>query len=112
MLAKTVGKSRLILLRTPHKLVTRQDLKMNVTVFGEFDGTKEEWTQYVECLKHFFVANDIAYEGKKRAVLLSVVAASTYALLQNLVSPVKPGEKSYTALFAIGVLSTQSSHWG
>ena len=47
------------------------------TVFGkvdEFDGTKEEWTQYIECLDHFFIANDIHVEdvGKKKAVLLSV----------------------------------------
>ena len=74
------------------------------TVFGkvdEFDGTKEEWTQYVERLEHFFVANDIVDAGKKRAVLLSVVGASTYALLRNLVSPAKPGEKSYSELVAV-----------
>ena len=74
------------------------------TVFGkvdEFDGTKEEWTQYVELLEHFFVANDIVDAGKKRAVLLSVVGASTYALLRNLVSPAKPGEKSYSELVAV-----------
>ena len=74
------------------------------TVFGkvdEFDATKEEWTQYVERLEHFFVANDIADAGKKRAVLLSVVGASTYALLWNLVSPAKPGEKSYSELVAV-----------
>ena len=74
------------------------------SVFGkvdEFDGSKEEWTQYVERLEHFFVANDITDAGKKRAVLLSVVGASTYALLRNLVSPTKPGEKSYSELVAV-----------
>ena len=51
------------------------------TVFGkvdEFDGAKEEWTQYVERLDHFFAANDIADADKKRAVLLSVVGASIW----------------------------------
>ena len=64
----------------------------------EFDCTKEDWTQYVERLDHFFVANDITDAGKKRAVLLSVVGSSTYALLRNLMQPAKPGEKRYGEL--------------
>lgn len=74
------------------------------TVFGkvdEFDGSKEEWTQYVERVNHFFEANDIADAGKKRAILLSVIGSSTYALLRNLVSPAKPGEKSYDELVSV-----------
>ena len=77
------------------------------TVFGKvdkFDGSEEEWTQYVECLGHFFVANDITDAGKKRAVLLSVVEASTYALLMNLVSPAKPGDISHNKLNFVAVL--------
>ena len=72
----------------------------------EFDCTKEDWTQYVERLDHFFVANDITDEGKKRAVLLSVVGSSTYALLRNLVQPAKPGEKTYAEL-----VSTLKDHY-
>ena len=36
--------------------------------------------------------------GKKRAVLLSVVGAATYKTLRNILSPEKPGEKTYTEL--------------
>ena len=69
------------------------------SVFGkvdEFDGSKEEWTQYVEHVNHFFEANDITDDGKKRAILLSVIGSSKYALLRNLVSPAKPGENRTT----------------
>ena len=74
------------------------------SVFGkvdEFDGSKEEWTQYVERVNHFFDANDIVDAGKKRAVLLSVIGSSTYALLRNLVSPAKPREKSFDELVSV-----------
>ncbi len=64
----------------------------------EFDGNREEWPQYVERLSHFFTANDIATEEKKRAVFLSLIGSATYRLLRNLVSPAKPGEKSFAEL--------------
>ena len=67
----------------------------------EFDGSKEEWTQYVERVNHFFDANDIADAGKKRAVLLLIIGPSTYALLRNLVSPAKSGEKSFDELVSV-----------
>ena len=35
----------------------------------EFDGTKEEWPQYVERLGHFFDANGINTAERKRSVL-------------------------------------------
>jgi hypothetical protein len=56
----------------------------------EFDNSNDDWPQYVG---HFFAANGIDAAEKKRAVLLSVVGASTYKTLRNLVSPKKPGEK-------------------
>ena len=64
----------------------------------EFDGSKEEWQQYVERLGHFFIANGIDSAEKKRAVFLSVIGPSTYKVLHNLVSPVKPGEKTFDEL--------------
>jgi len=42
-----------------------------------------------------FSANGITEEDKKRAVFLS------YKLLRNLVSPAKPGEKSYKGLVRV-----------
>ena len=66
----------------------------------EFDGTNDDWLQYVERLEHFFAANGIDDADKKRAVLLTVVGAATYKTLRNIVSPSKPGEKTYAELVA------------
>ena len=67
----------------------------------EFDASKEEWSQYVECLTHFFLANGIDEAEKKRAVFLSVIGPATYKLLRNLLAPAKPGEKAYNAFSAV-----------
>ena len=64
----------------------------------EFDGKKEEWVQYVERLSHFYIANGIETEEKKRAVFLSLIGPSSYKILRNLVSPAKPGDKSFAEL--------------
>ena len=47
---------------------------------------------------NFFDANGIDGAEKKRAVFLSVIGAATYKTLRNLLSPIKPGEKSYLEL--------------
>ena len=67
----------------------------------EFDSKKEEWSQYVERLQHFFVANDIVDAEKKRAVFLSLVGPATYKLLGDLLAPAKPGDKSYDELVEV-----------
>ena len=67
---------------------------------GEFDDKREEWTQYVERLDHFFAANEIVTPDKKRAIFLTVIGPTAYKLLRNLVAPAKPGEKSYSDLVA------------
>ena len=64
----------------------------------EYDADKEDWQQYVERLEHFFIANSITTAEKKRAVLVSVVGATTYRLLRNLCTPDKPGDKTYEEL--------------
>ena len=74
----------------------------------EFDGTKGDRPLYAERLEHFFAANGITDEGKQRAVLLSVVGATTYRILWNVVSPSKPGEKTYAAL--VEALSQHFKH--
>ncbi|XP_025999364.1 uncharacterized protein K02A2.6-like [Astatotilapia calliptera] len=68
-----------------------------------FDSELQSWEEYCEILDYFFVANDIKEEEKKRAVLLSCVGAQTYALIRNLLSPVKPGDRSYAEL--VGLLN-------
>ena len=64
----------------------------------EFDGDKEEWSQYQERLEYFFQANRIENADKKRAVFLSLIGASTYKQLRNLIAPAKPGTKTYAQL--------------
>ena len=61
----------------------------------EFDGTKGDWLLYAERLEHFFTANGITDEGKQRAVLLSMIGATTYRILRNVVSLSKPRQKKH-----------------
>ena len=63
----------------------------------EYDGSKEEWPQYIERLNHFFVANGIIGADKKSAFLAGVGPA-TYALARNLVAPDKPAYDELVAL--------------
>ena len=46
----------------------------------EWDNLEEDWTHYIERVKFFFAANDVLTEGKKQAILLSVVGAKHYAV--------------------------------
>ena len=62
---------------------------------NEFDAMLEPWEQYVERLGHFLDANEISNIDKKRYVFLSAIGLAPYKLLTSLLSPQKPGEKSY-----------------
>ena len=64
----------------------------------EFFSDQEGWDQYNERLKHYFSANGITDSGKQRAILLTVIGAKAYSLLRNLVSPAKPGDKTFAEL--------------
>jgi len=66
-----------------------------------FDNKSQSWEDYCEILNHFFVANDVEEPEKKRAILLSCVGAQTYTLMRNLLSPEKPGSKSYEDLVSL-----------
>ncbi|CAI5640403.1 unnamed protein product [Oreochromis niloticus] len=70
----------------------------SLTEFAEGDG---DWIEYVERLEHFFLANDISDEGKKRSVLLSACGARTYKLIRNLTTPRKPGDFSIKELVTL-----------
>ena len=65
---------------------------------GEFEEGKEDWQQYVERLGHFFAANGITEENKKHSVFLSIMGPNVYKLLRSLISPAKPGDKSFQEL--------------
>ena len=66
----------------------------------EFDASKEEWTQYVQRMDHFFAANGID-DAYKKSTFLGVIGPTTYTLVRNLVSPEKPGDKSYELVAAL-----------
>ena len=73
-------------------------------IFGKVDnfhGEQEDWPQYVERLGHFFAANSITTEEKKRSVFLSVIGPTPYKLLRNLVAPEKPADKKFHDLVAV-----------
>lgn len=62
-----------------------------IALFGrinEFKPKTEAQSTYIEQLQKFFEGNDIA-DGKKVAMLLSLMGATTDRLLRNLVQPNK-----------------------
>ena len=59
-------------------------------VVSAFDGNQEEWVEYAERLENYFIANDIADEAKRRAILLNGVGPSTYRLIKTLALPGAP----------------------
>ena len=69
--------------------------------FGQLQGYRPETenvSSYLERVELFFTANGFA-EKKRVLVFLSVVGATTYALLRDLLAPEKPQAKSISELF-------------
>ena len=60
---------------------------------SEFDPEREEWSQYAQRLTHFFAANGVEDETKKKEILLAMVGPATFKLLTNLVVPDTPSWK-------------------
>jgi transposase InsO family protein len=81
----------------------------------QFSGVPTEWDSYSERLEQYFEANDLGEiepletnraavtvrQGRRRAILLSVIGGSTYTVLRNLCLPAKPAEKSYKELLQL-----------
>nr|XP_054759433.1 uncharacterized protein LOC129265467 [Lytechinus pictus] len=65
---------------------------------GEFREDEGSWSEYIERMGHYFDANSIIDEGRKRSILLSVCGASTYKLMSSLAAPRKPGEVEFKEL--------------
>ena len=63
-----------------------------------FNSQEQSWEEYCEVQQHFFDANKIEEPERKRAIMLSSVGSQTYSLIRNLLSPAKPGDKSYDDL--------------
>ena len=64
----------------------------------EFREDKEEWSQYTKRLEHFFAANGITDDDKKRSVFLTVIGARAYKKLRSLIAPVKLGESDFATM--------------
>ena len=65
-----------------------------------FDNTVDDWKTYVERIKQYFAANDVA-DGKRVSCLISLMGGRTYGLLRSLTAPLKPSEKSYEEIVEI-----------
>ena len=78
------------------KLATRMALFGQL---GEFVEGQEEWQQHPErIMGHFLAVNGVTTEVRQLSIFLSVIGPKTYKLLCNLVSPDKPGNKSFAEL--------------
>ena len=65
----------------------------------KFDPTSgEDWTQYIEQMEYYFLANGIISTEKQRAVLISAMGAKAYKTLRNLITLHNPSDKSFTEL--------------
>ena len=49
-----------------------------------FNEQSDDWPTYIERLIHYFIANDVQEEAKKRSILLTVCGATTYKLIRSL----------------------------
>ena len=71
-----------------------------MTSFGridEFRPENESIEAYLERIELYFNANELE-DDKKVPIFLSVIGGKTYSVLRDLLAPVKPREKSFSAL--------------
>ena len=68
---------------------------------GEFQQEREDWTQYCDRLEHYFQANGITDENKKKSIFLVIIGPASLKLLCNLASPKKPHEKTLQQLITV-----------
>ena len=60
-----------------------------------FDPSKEDWTNYEERLRYYFIANDVKDAAKKRSILLAACGAPAYKLIRSLVQADKLDSTPY-----------------
>ena len=64
----------------------------------EFDPEKrQDWGQYIEMLKHYFMTNDTHNADKQKDILLSACGSKMYKLMCDLSEPEMPGDKTFFA---------------
>lgn len=52
-----------------------------------FDAANDDWNNYVKRFKHFCLANGVTEDSQKLHLFLTLVGASTFKLLSNLIAP-------------------------
>ncbi len=65
---------------------------------GEFDQRSGDWKSYIECLKQYFVANDVEGGPKQRAILISCVGDRTHRIIEDVLSPTSPTEADFKTI--------------
>ena len=63
-----------------------------------YDPKLEDWTSYADRLKHYFIANGVTEDEKKRAILISQAGPEAHKLLRSLVGAQALDTKSYDEL--------------
>ena len=61
-----------------------------------FNSTTDDWNDYMKRFKHFVLANGVTEDAQKLHLFLTLIGASTFKLLSNLIAPQEPGDLSYT----------------
>ena len=77
-----------------------ENLKLTMaTSYGKLDefdpALCEDWTQYIERMEYYFLANGITSANKQRTLLISAMRAKAYKALRNLITPHNPSDKSF-----------------
>jgi len=68
----------------------------------KFDtASSNNWIQYIERMEYYFQANKITAGETKCAILISAMSGKAYKLMCNLISPNKPGDKSFGELVEV-----------
>ena len=79
-MVKAVAFSDFVWFNGPRILHWRRRTDKNMALIGKIEEYNENdsWIEYTEQSEHYFAANEITDNNKKRAVLLSACGAKTY----------------------------------
>ena len=65
----------------PRPIVVKMSTTSTYGRLCEYNPESDHWTEYVEQMEHFFAANDIEAEPKKKAISLISCGTKTYSLI-------------------------------
>ncbi|KRY17328.1 Transposon Tf2-9 polyprotein [Trichinella patagoniensis] len=86
---------------TQHVLATRMG-SLRLCHIEEFDTSNpKEWNSYASRLMFYLEANKVSADANKRAVLLSSCGSALFKLMESLLSPAKPVERSFDEIISV-----------